>query len=91
LDVLFHSEKSENHMGYSNPEADELLEKARTEQDLKERLKLYQEVEQILINDAPWVPLFYEVEYWLTKPYVKGMIYPPMIIPKLQYVSIETD
>jgi oligopeptide transport system substrate-binding protein len=91
LDVLFHSEKSENHMGYSNPEIDELLEKARTEQDLEERLKLYQEVEQILINDAPWVPLFYEVEYWLTKPYVKGMIYPPMIIAKLQYVSIETD
>ncbi|MDH4138245.1 MAG: peptide ABC transporter substrate-binding protein [Anaerolineae bacterium] len=91
LDVLFHSEKSENHMGYSNPELDELLEKARTEQDPEERLKLYQEVEQIIINDAPWVPLFYEVEYWLTKPYVKGMIYPPMIIPKLQYVSIETD
>jgi oligopeptide transport system substrate-binding protein len=91
LDVLFHSEKSENHMGYFNPEADELLEKARTEQDPKERLQLYQEVEQILINDAPWVPLFYEVEYWLTKPYVKGMIYPPMIIPKLQYVSVETD
>ncbi len=91
LDVLFHSEKSENHMGYSNPELDELLEKARTEQDPEERLKLYQQAEQIIINDAPWVPLFYEVEYWLTKPYVKGMIYPPMIIPKLQYVSIETD
>jgi len=91
LDVHFHSEKSENHMGYSNPEVDELLEKARTEQDPEERLKLYQEAEQIIINDAPWVPLFYSVEYWLTKPYVKGMIYPPMIIPTLQYVSIETD
>lgn len=91
LDVLFHSEKGENHMGYSNSELDELLEKARTEQDAEERLELYQEAEQMIINDAPWVPLFYEVEYWLTKPYVKGMIYPPMIIPKLQYVSIETD
>jgi len=91
MDVLFHSEKNDNHMGYSNPEVDELLEKARTEQDPEERLQLYQEAEQIIINDAPWVPLFYEVEYWLTKPYVKGMIYPPMIIAKLQYVSIETD
>ena len=91
LDVKFHSEKSENRTGYSNPELDELLEKARTEQGPEERLQLYQETEQMLINDAPWVPLFYEVEYWLTKPYVKGMIYPPMIIAKLQYVSIETD
>jgi ABC-type transport system substrate-binding protein len=78
-------------MGYSNPEVDKLLEQARTEQDPEERLQLYQEVEQIIINDAPWVPLFYEVEYWLTKPYIQDMIYPSMIIPKLQYVSVETD
>jgi oligopeptide transport system substrate-binding protein len=91
LDVLFHSEKTENHTRYSNPRVDELLEKARIEQDPEERLQLYQEAEQIIINDAPWVPLFYNVDYWLTKPYVKGMIYPPMVLPRLQYVSIETD
>ena len=67
------------------------MEKARTEQAPEERLKLYQEAEQIIINDAPWVPLFYEVEYWLTKPYVKGAIYPSMIIRTGQYISIETD
>ena len=88
LDVLFHSESMDNHMGYSNPEVDRLLEEARTEQDHDKRMALYHKAEQMILNDVPWVPLHYDVEYWLTKPYVKGMIYPPMIIPRLQYVSI---
>lgn len=88
LDILFHSESLDNHMGYSNPEVDRLLEEARTEQDHDRRMDLYRQAEQMILEDAPWVPLHYDVEYWLTKPYVKGMTYPPMIIPRLQYVSI---
>ena len=88
LDILFHGESLDNHMGYSNPEVDRLLEEARTEQDHDQRMALYRRAEQMILDDAPWVPLHYDVEYWLTKPYVKGMTYPPMIIPRLQYVSI---
>jgi len=88
LDILFHSQSMDNHMGYSNREVDRLLEEARTEQDHGRRMDLYREAEQMILNDAPWVPLQYDVDYWLTKPYVKGMIYPPMIIPYLQYVSL---
>jgi len=88
LDVLFHSESLDNHMGYSSPEVDELLEEARTEQDRDRRMELYRQAEQMILEDAPWVPLHYDVEYWLTKPHVKGMTYPPMIIPKLHYISI---
>jgi len=88
LDILFHSGSLDNHMGYANPEVDRLLEEARTEQDHDRRVSLYLQAEQMILNDAPWVPLHYDVEYWLTKPYVKGMIYPPMIIPHLQFVSI---
>lgn len=88
LDILFHSRSMDNHMGYANPEVDGLLEEARTEQDHDRRMDLYLEAEQMILDDAPWVPLQYDVDYWLTKPYVKGMIYPPMIIPYLQYVSV---
>jgi ABC-type transport system substrate-binding protein len=88
LDILFHGRSLDNHMGYSNSEVDRLLEEARTEQDHDRRMTLYREAEQMILNDAPWVPLQYDVDYWLAKPYVKGMIYPPMIIPYLQYISI---
>ncbi len=89
LDILFHSQSFDNNTEYSNPEVDRLLEQARVEQDQEKRSELYQQAEQIIVDEAPWVPLSHGAEYWLTKPYVKGMIYPPMIIPKLKYVTVE--
>jgi len=89
LDVLFHSKSQDNHSGYSNPEVDRLLEQARTEPDKRARFQLYYKAEQMILDDVAWIPLWYGKDYWLTKPYVKGMIYPPTIIPKLRYVSIE--
>jgi oligopeptide transport system substrate-binding protein len=88
LDILFHSESHRNFWGYSNPEVDKRLEEARVEQDFEKRIALYQQAEEMILEDAPIVPLTHNAEYWLTKPYVEGMIYPPAIIPKLKYVSI---
>jgi ABC-type transport system substrate-binding protein len=89
LDILFHTGSANNHINYSNPQVDALLEAARAEQDNDRRMKLYQQAEQLIVTDAPWVPLFYSAEYWLTKPYVKGMTYPPAVVPKFKFVSVE--
>jgi oligopeptide transport system substrate-binding protein len=88
LDILFHSQSRNNDMEYSNLEVDRLLEEARIEQDTEKRMEIYQQVEEMILEDAPIVPLTHDADYWLTKPYVEGMIYPPVIIPKLKYVSI---
>lgn len=89
LDIMFHSESTNNHMNYSNPEVDRLLEAARVELDHDKRMQLYQEIERMIVEDAPWIPLFHNAEYWLTKPYVKGMVYPPAVVPRLKYVWLE--
>ena len=88
LDVLFHSGSGENRTGYASEQVDRLLERARTESDPHARLALYREVERILVKDSPWIPLIHDVEYWLTKPYVHGMIYAGMQVPHLKYVSV---
>lgn len=88
LEVLFHSESTQNHGHYSNPKVDTLLDQARGTQDAKERLALYQQAEQMILDDAAWVPLYFDVEDWLVKPYVQNFKIPPIKIPKLQYVSI---
>jgi ABC-type transport system substrate-binding protein len=88
LEVLFHSTSAQNHGHYSNPELDALLDKARRAQDSQERLALYQQAEQMILDDAAWIPIYFEVEYWLVKPYVQGFAIPPLRIPRLQYVSI---
>ena len=52
-DALFHSDAQQNLGNYSNPELDALLEQARVEQDVSRRIQLYQQAEQIIVNDAP--------------------------------------
>lgn len=88
LEVLFHSDSAQNHGNYNNPEVDALLDQARGTQDVAERLALYQQVEQMILDDAAWIPLTFGVDNWLVKPYVHGFKVPPIKIPKFQYVSI---
>jgi oligopeptide transport system substrate-binding protein len=89
LDVLFRCDSTQNHTGYCNPEVDELLDQAAVEYDAEKREALYNQVEQIVIDEAAWVPLFFGVDDWLIKPYVKDAYLPPMVIPKYQYYSVE--
>jgi oligopeptide transport system substrate-binding protein len=90
LDILFHTESGMNHGSYSNLEVDKLLEKARTIQDVSERVSLYNQAEQMIIDDAAWVPTWFTGEqYALVKPYLKGYRLTPMIVPKLQEIKIE--
>lgn len=56
LTQLFHSKNiggSGNSTFYSNPEVDQLLDEARQEIDEAKRLALYEDVQKILIEDAP--------------------------------------
>ena len=88
LDIKFHSESGNNETGYSNPEVDDLLERARTEQDEATRLGLYQQAEEIIVQDAPWIPLFHQKTNALIKPNVQDYFIAPFVIPNLRYVSI---
>ena len=89
LDLQFHSQSPINDTKYSNPDVDRLLESARSEANSEERLRLYQEAEQIIVQEAPWIPLSHSKGSVLIKPYVKGYVVPPFVIPNLRYVSIE--
>ncbi len=88
LDILFHTGSTQNWAAYSNPAVDKLLDQAGLEKDNAARFKLYQQAEQMILADYPVLPLTYARQYWLTKPYAKGVIYPPMIIPRLKYISL---
>jgi oligopeptide transport system substrate-binding protein len=89
IDILFRSNSSQNWSNYSNPAVVKLLDQAAVEADQATRFKLYQQAEQTILQDAPMIPYAHSQQYWLTKAYVKGMVYPPIIIPRLKYVSIQ--
>jgi oligopeptide transport system substrate-binding protein len=88
-DVLFHTASPQNNGGYSNPQLDTLLEVARVEQDVTKRIALYQQAEQILVEDAAALFTTYSLSYQLVKPYVKGYVFTPIDIPIERYMWLE--
>ena len=89
LDILFHSQSALNHTRYVNSQVDQLLEDARLETNVEHRVELYQQAEEIIVMDAPWVALWHSVNYMLTKPDVHGAVYAASIFPWLRHVYIE--
>ena len=87
LDVLLHSESSNNYIQYANLEVDRLLVEARTEQDEERRFELYNQAEEMILEDAPWIPLWHgDSGYVLIKPYVHDYLMFPMVIPRLRHI-----
>jgi oligopeptide transport system substrate-binding protein len=88
-DVLFHSDSNQNQGGYSNPELDALLEKARVEQDVTKRIAMYQQAEQMIVDDAPVLFTTNSLSYQLVQPYVKGFVFTPITVPLERYMWLE--
>jgi len=89
LSVNFLSDSQQNEAKYSNPQVDEQLKTADTSLDESKRMDLYHQAEQQILSDAPWIPLTWDKDAFLVKPYVKGYEPVGLIIPLLRYVSIQ--
>jgi oligopeptide transport system substrate-binding protein len=89
LDILFHSDRQNNYGHYSNPQLDSILDEAAMEQNTDTRLKMYQQAEQIIVQDAAALPLYFGQSYVLVKPHVKGYSISPLGYPELNKVSIQ--
>jgi peptide/nickel transport system substrate-binding protein len=57
--VFLHSGAPQNDGGYSNPEADKLLDEARLVSDPAQRKALYEKLTKIVLNDEPIIYLFH--------------------------------
>ena len=80
---------SRNYGEYSNTEADNLLELAAVEINEEISTELYRQAEQILINDAACIPLYFDRNYILVKPYVSGYELNALGMVKLNEVYLE--
>lgn len=88
-DALFHSGAQQNLGNYANPELDELLEAARVEGDVTERIGMYQQAEQMIVADAAALFLDHSLRFVLVKPYVKNYVLTPIGVPLERYLEID--
>ena len=87
LSILLTTKGTENYTGYSNPQYDALCARADAESDIAKRTELYREAEKIVVDDAPWVPLYYQKDLELMKPYVTGVR--DMLLGHLPHLTTE--
>jgi peptide/nickel transport system substrate-binding protein len=66
-----------NQTSYSNPDVDELIAQGKRETDLETRAAIYKQLQEILLVDLPWVPLFVANQYEAMKNKVNGFQHYP--------------
>jgi peptide/nickel transport system substrate-binding protein len=70
---MLHTGAAGNDSKYSNPQADDLMDKARAATDQGERKGLYQQLQRIVVDDAPLVYYRSGIVVLLSRPVVQGM------------------
>ncbi|HZE86544.1 MAG TPA: ABC transporter substrate-binding protein [Puia sp.] len=78
-----------NYTRYRNPAFDRLYEQSLRETSDSLKTKLYQQMDRLVIGDAPVVPLWYEQVIHLVDPRVKGFDPNALNLLELRHTRIE--
>lgn len=78
-----------NYTHYKNPEFDMLYEKIIKEQNREAKTDMFQKMDQMLMDDAPIVPLYYDQVVRLVSKEVKNLNTNPMNLLNLKTVKKE--
>jgi ABC-type transport system substrate-binding protein len=72
---LFHSSNfgaGGNRTRYRNPSVDSLVEKGQHTLESNERNLIYQEAEELIVADAPWVFLWHRTDFTIRQPWIRN-------------------
>ena len=78
-----------NYTRYNDPVFDKLYDEALQESSDSVRYRLYQEMDQRVIDAAPVVPLWYDVVVHLVNPRVHGLEANALNLLELRRVDVE--
>jgi len=70
---------------YSNSKVDRFFEEAMLSRSQKERIEKYKKIEEIVVEDAPWIFLFFGEISRLLEPHVQGYV-----LDELQHVKYKS-
>ncbi len=78
-----------NYTRYKNTYFDKAYDKALQEKNDSVRYELYRRADQLMINDAPIIPLWYDMVIRLQHPYVKDFIANSLNLLDLRKVKLD--
>ena len=79
---------STNYGAYCNAALDELVLAGNRESDPARRCELYSAAEEIFLTDVGIIPLFFNAQTLVVKPYVSGFKYTPIYVVPFNQVQI---
>jgi oligopeptide transport system substrate-binding protein len=85
------STNGNNNTGWKNAEYDRLISQAREERDAARRMELMRQAEEILLREAPVIPIYSYSSNDLIKPYVRGFLPSPTEEYPLHKLWIDYD
>jgi peptide/nickel transport system substrate-binding protein len=84
LFTQFHPTSVTNLTKYNNPKVAQLLEQGRKESGASARQKIYQEVQQLILQDSPMAFLFHSAQYEAFNKRVGGFLH----FPNTSYLAL---
>jgi peptide/nickel transport system substrate-binding protein len=73
----FGTGQASNAVRYSNPKADDLIAAGVATTDQAKRKQIYKQLQQLLLDDVPWINLYIANQFEAMKTYVKGYTHIP--------------
>lgn len=73
--LYFDSKSFVNYSNYKNEEVDKLLYDIARSSNEAERVKMSERVQEIVMDEAPWVFVAYPNYHWARKADVEGLTY----------------
>jgi ABC-type transport system substrate-binding protein len=78
-----------NKSGYSNPKVDALYITLKETSNVDTKDKIFHEMEEIVFQDLPWIPMMYESSFVVQYPELKNFRKSSMIRNYVKYLKIE--
>lgn len=82
-------EHSQNYAFFKNEELDQLLDDAAREMQSDRRAQHFARAEEIIRDEAPWVPTHSPLLFELWQPYLRGYVPHPILPQRFRHVWID--
>ncbi|WP_221566954.1 peptide ABC transporter substrate-binding protein [Alkalihalobacillus sp. TS-13] len=76
-----------NRTNWVNEKYDELIEKSKGIQDEAERMEVLHQAESVLMEDLPFMPVYFYSQNFLTSEKYEGVVYPVNRMPDLRWAE----
>lgn len=86
---MFVKDGGNNQTGWTNPKYDEIVGKVRKENDPAKRIAMFEQLEEMLMEELPVIPIYTYTRVYLKDPQVAGWYPNIMDYHPLKFVSIK--